>query len=109
MATVKILKFMNGQEVIAKVLEETATEIQITSPLMLQPVRVPNSPEGLTISLMPFSWGGLVNAVTLKKDHVLCMLTVEPQLESQYLAGLAGIALPDSLSSAKTPKLTLVE
>jgi hypothetical protein len=105
MAHVKVIKFATGLEIIAKVVQETPTELVVDSPLAMQVVREGSA--GINIGLMPFSWGGIPKDVVLSKLHVLCVLDPEAQLESQYLAGLAGIALPDS--STGKPKLTLVD
>lgn len=109
MAEVKVVKLMTGQEIIAKVVSESSSELVVDSPLMLQAMR-PNSPNDTAISLglIPFSWAGLPHNVALNKQHILCVLAPEPQLQTQYLAGLAGIAVPDAATTS-LPKLKLVE
>jgi hypothetical protein len=92
---VKILKFLSGQEVIAKVASETETAFVLQSPLTVQPMRSPDQTQ-LSLGLMPFSWAGLSDSVNIPKSHVLCAMDPEPDLETQYLAGLAGIAMPKS-------------
>lgn len=102
MDNVKIVKFTSGQEIIAKVTED-ATSIVIESPLTVQPMR---NGDSLQVGLLPFSWAGQSPSVSISKEHVLCILEPESGLATQYLAGLAGIALPGESSG---PKLTLVE
>jgi len=105
MAQVKVIKLASGLEVIAKIVQETATELVVDSPLAMQAMREGST--GISIGLVPFSWGGIPKDVVLSKLHILCVMDAESQLESQYLAGLAGIALPEP--GAGKSKLTLVE
>lgn len=102
---VKILKLTNGQEIIAKVLQTTGDYFVVTSPLSLQPMR---GGEGMSIGLLPFSWGGRTDKVMIHASHIICDLEPEDNLESQYLAGLAGITLA-SAQPPTTGKLHLVE
>lgn len=106
---VQIIKFATGLEIIAKVVNSTPTELVVDSPLILQAVRSGASAEAINIGLVPFSWGGIPTNVALSKHHILCVLDAESQLETQYLAGLAGLSVPTAGSSVERPKLTLVE
>lgn len=108
MSNVKVLKLLSGQEIITKVVNETSTELVVDSPLSLQAMRTGAGADSISIGLVPFSWAGLPHNIALNKTHVLCIMDPEPQLETQYLAGLAGITVPQPGQSA-TPKLTLVE
>lgn len=107
MADVKIVKLANGLEIIAKVISESSTEIVVDSPLTMQAMR--DSSTGFSIGLVPFSWGGVPTNVVLSKVHILCVMNPESQIETQYLAGLAGISIPQPTPSSERPKLTLVE
>lgn len=109
MADVKVVKFATGLELIAKVITETPTELVVDSPLALQAMRSSNSAEGISIGLVPFSWAGAPTSVALNKIHVLCVMEPDPQVKTQYLAGLAGISVPQGASVSDRPKLTLVE
>lgn len=104
--TVKVFKFISGQEVVAKVQDRTDSHVIVTSPLALQPHR--QDPSGsVGIALVPFSWGGKSENVALNNSHILCELDADEYLSSQYLAGLAGLSIPNEPSS--TSRLTLVE
>ena len=104
--TVKVFKFISGQEIVAKVIDRGAGRVTVESPLALQPHRQDPS-AGVSIALVPFSWGGNASVVTLNDAHILCELDAEDYLSSQYLAGLAGISIPNE--PAQTGRLTLVE
>jgi hypothetical protein len=105
MGTVKIIKFVSSQEVIARVIEESSTEIIVESPLTIQPLR--SGETSMAIGLMPFTWAGdNKDTVALNRAHVLCVMNPEDELKTQYLAALAGLTIPNG---AATPKLTLTE
>ena len=101
MSEVKVLKFVSGQEVIAKLVAETETSVVIESPLTVQAMR---TAEGLGIGLVPFSFAGRSQQAVIQKTNVLCILEPEEQLSSQYLAGLSGITLA---SGSDLPKISL--
>lgn len=104
MSNVKIVKFMSGQEVIGKVIDESSTRVVVESPLTLQPMR---NGETVSLGLMPFSWGGKADAVAFNAAHILCIMDAEDELATQYLAGLSGLSVPQSAPS-QSRKLTLV-
>lgn len=101
---VKVIKFMNNQEIIAKVVSDKDAQFVVQSPLILQPLRTGES--AMSIGLMPFSWGGdSKESIALNVQHILCVMNPEQELQSQYLAALSGITIPQR----STPKLTLVD
>lgn len=105
MSDVKIIKFMSAQEVIAKVVDETPTELIVESPLVVQPLRSGES--SMAIGLMPFTWAGdSRETIALNRVHVLCVMKPEEELKTQYLAALSGITIPNGVV---TPRLTLAE
>lgn len=101
---VKIIKFLSDREIIAKIVEERKSTVTVQSPLAIQPLRSGES--SMAIGMMPFTWAGSNREpITLNRDHILCIMTPEAELETQYLAALSGISLP----SSPTSKLTLTE
>lgn len=110
---VEVIKLSNGQEIIAKSIgTDSDSQIFVSSPLLVVPMR--DNAGNFRIELAPFSWIGNTDApIALSRQHVVCRLSADSQMESQYLAGLAGIALPSSGAApappASTPRLTLVE
>lgn len=105
---VKIIKLLSGQEVIAKVYQEFPTEgffsdVYIESPLTLQPMQ--NGERSFAISLMPFTWAGRIESkILINSAHITCFIEPEESLKTQYMAGLAGLSLPQT-----TPKIHLTE
>lgn len=99
MSNVKIVKFMSGQEVIAKLIDVDASDVLLTlkSPLTLQPMRDGDS---MRVGLLPFSWGAVADTVQIAASQVLCIMDAEDGLAAQYLAGLAGVTMAE-------PRITL--
>lgn len=102
MSDVKIVKLVSGQEILGKVVSQTANHIVVQSPLTVQPMRGQGGADSVTLGLLPFSWGGVSNSVELGMEHVLCVLEAEANLSTQYLADLAGLSVPP-----RTPQITL--
>ncbi len=99
--TVQIIKFVSNLEIIGKVVASSNTEIIVQSPLAVQPMRTGD--QSLSIGLMPFTWAGNnKEPVSLNRAHVVCVMSPEEDLRTQYLAALSGITL-----TSTTPKLTL--
>lgn len=105
---VKIIKLLSGQEVIGKVTREDMEtdffgHVFVESPLTLQPMQ--SGERSFAISLMPFTWAGRADSkIQLNPAHITCFIEPEESLKTQYMAGLAGLALPSS-----SPKITLTE
>lgn len=106
MSSVKVIKFLSGQEIIAKVALLTAEEAHVEFPLTLQVMKGgdPRQPQ-VQVALLPFSWGSRCEKVELTRDHILCMLDPEEDLARQYVQATSGIIVPETPS----PRLTLVE
>lgn len=102
MSEVKVVKFISGQEVLTKVLNDGKEGILIESPLTIQVVRTQDG--GLGVSLVPFSFGGKVDQVVIDKRGVLCVLDADEQIATQYLAGLAGLTVEPA---SALPKISL--
>ena len=93
--SVKIVKFLSGQEIICKVDANIATlpgHVAVSSPLTIQPMKQQDG--RFSIGLMPFSWAGQGDVIHLRDAHILCQMEAEPDLEKQYLASLSGIVIP---------------
>lgn len=106
---IKILKLVNGAEIIAKIGKD------IGGMYLENPFYVITQSDGqrIAIGLQPFSMVAKINKVRVKDAHVLCTLDPEDELANQYSAGLAGITLAGPGGSQRVPGngrgLTLVE
>lgn len=103
MSEVKIVKFVYGAEVIAKV-TDFDNSVTLQSPLSLQPIQRQDS---MSLAMMPFTWAGeTTNGIVIDKHHILCIMDCEDGLKSSYLANLAGLTIPSQTAS---PRLTLTD
>ncbi len=80
------IKLLNGDEIIARLENETANEIKITKPLA-----VTVGPQGL--GMMPWIFLGEKDTMTLNKNHVFVMIPSKKDAADQYIQGTTGIAL----------------
>jgi hypothetical protein len=80
------IKLINGDELIARYDEETADTISINRPLALT-----MSSGGL--GMIPWMFLGDKDSVTLKKEHVFCVVPSKKDAADQYMQGTTGIAL----------------
>jgi hypothetical protein len=80
------IKFINGEEIIARLDEETADTVKVTKPLT-----VSLGPQGL--GMIPFLFLGDKDTVTLKQSHILAMSPSKKDAADQYMQGTTGIAL----------------
>lgn len=80
------IKLISGEELIAKLEEETSDYIKINRPLL-----VSLGPQGL--GMIPFVF--LANSDTLKlnMNHVMVLSTSKKDAADQYIQGTTGIAL----------------
>ena len=80
------IKFINGEEIIARLDEEGADTVTVTKPLT-----VSLGPQGL--GMIPFMFLGAKDTVTLKQSHILAMCPSKKDAADQYMQGTTGIAL----------------
>ena len=103
MSEVKIVKFVYGAEVIAKVVDN-GTTVVLQSPLELRPMQ---RQDGFSLAMVPFSWAGnATEGVEISRQHILCLMDCESGLKTSYLANLAGITVP---GAGDGPRITLSE
>lgn len=80
------LKLINGDELIARLEEETIDHVKISRPL-----QVTISPSGL--GMIPFVFLGNKETITIKQSHVLTVMPSKKDAADQYVQGTTGIAL----------------
>jgi hypothetical protein len=81
------LKLTSGEELIAKLVEETGNGYKLSKPLVLS-----MSPQG--IGMIPFMF--TVNPdkeLLIKKESVIALQSTDTQFADQYTQGTTGIAL----------------
>ena len=80
------LKLITGEEIIARLEEETADAVKIYKPLM-----VTVGAQGL--GMMPFIFLNGSDTLTIKMQHVVAMGMAKKDAADQYVQGTTGIAL----------------
>jgi hypothetical protein len=82
------LKLVSGEEVVARLEDETADYLNISKPVSLG-----MGPQGP--ALTPFMLTSDVqNSIKIKLQHVLAIGTTNSQVGSQYMQATTGIAMP---------------
>lgn len=85
--SVVTMKLINGEEIMAKLVEETATGFKISKPLSLNA-----GPKGL--GMIPFLFTvDHEKDVVINKSAVMAITTTEQEFANQYTQGTTGIAI----------------
>jgi hypothetical protein len=80
------IKLISGEEIIARLEEETATHIKVSRPLM-----VSLGAQGL--GMIPFVFLAQSETMKLNIDHVMVLSPSKKDAADQYIQGTTGIAL----------------
>lgn len=80
------IKLITGEEIIARLEEETTDTVKVNKPLS-----VSLGPQGL--GMIPFLFLGSKDTVVLKQNHIIVMAPSKKEAADQYLQGTTGIAL----------------
>jgi hypothetical protein len=80
------IKFMNGEEIIARLEEETEDTVKVTKPLT-----VSLGPQGL--GMIPFLFLGGKDTIVLKQQHIIAMCPSKKDAADQYRQSTTDIAL----------------
>ena len=80
------IKLITGEEIIARLEEETSDTIKVSKPLT-----VSLGPQGL--GMIPFMFLNGSSTVTLKQSHIIAMGVAKKDASDQYIQGTTGIAL----------------
>jgi hypothetical protein len=80
------IKLVNGEELIARLEEETAEYIKLYKPLS-----VTLGASGL--GMIPFMFLGSKDMITIKQQHILATSPSKKEAADQYVQGTTGIAL----------------
>ena len=91
---VKVLKLITGEEVIARVSEESSNLLILEKPMTLQ-MLPPNTTTGqVGFALVPWIKAAKNDKTTISIDHVLVTDEASDQTEKNYLQVVTGLSLP---------------
>jgi len=80
------VKLVNGDELIARFEEDNVTNIKLNRPLAL-------TMSGQGLGMIPWMFLGAEETVSIKKEHVLALMSSKKDAADQYMQGTTGIAL----------------
>ena len=90
---VKVLKLITGEEVIARVSEESSNLLTLEKPMTLQ-MMPPNTSTGqVGFALMPWIRAGKNEKVIISTEHILTEDEASDQTEKNYLQLVTGLSL----------------
>lgn len=80
------IKLITGEEIIARLEEETAEHVKVSKPLT-----VSLGPQGL--GMIPFMFLSGAETIKLQMSHIVAMCPAKKDAADQYIQGTTGIAL----------------
>ena len=89
---VKVLKLINGEEIITRMEESSDGLLILEEPRVLQQMP-PNAAGQMGIGLVPWSIAAKLDKVTLDNKHVMVILEPKRDMENNYLSGITGLTL----------------
>jgi hypothetical protein len=80
------IKLISGEEIIARLEEETSDKVKIYKPLSVN-----IGPTGL--GMMPFMFLAASDTLEIKTQHIIAMSSSKKEAADQYVQGTTGLAL----------------
>ncbi len=89
---VKVLKLINGEEIITRLEEGDNGLLILEEPRVVQAMP-PNSAGRVGIGFVPWSVCAKLDKVILENKHVMVILEPKKDMETNYLSGITGLSL----------------
>ena len=90
---VKVLKLITGEEVIARVTEESSNLLILEKPMTLQMIPPNTSTGQVGFAIVPWIKAAKNDKVTISIEHVLVTDEASSQTEKNYLQVITGLSL----------------
>ena len=90
---VKVLKLITGEEVIARVSEESSNLLTLEKPMTLQMIPPNTSTGQVGFALVPWIKAAKNDKTTISIEHVLVTDEASNQTEKNYLQVITGLSL----------------
>jgi|TARA_B110000014_G_C19999918_1_gene518157 hypothetical protein len=89
---VKVLKLINGEEIITRLEESSDGFLILEEPRVIQQMP-PNASGQVGIGFVPWSICAKLDKVILDNKHVMVILEPKRDMETNYLSGITGLSL----------------
>jgi len=89
---VKVLKLTTGEEIITRMTEEDSGNLLLEKPMVIQQM-APDTTGRVGIGLVPWSFAGNTDSVTIESKYVLVTLESTSEMGKNYLSTITGISL----------------
>lgn len=95
-----VLKLVTSEELVAKIVDQTADTVTITKPVVLN-IAVDEATRRPGIQMYPFFLLGAnpEGKIPLKKIHILTLVPANDEIKRGYVANTSGLEIPGSASS----------
>ena len=90
---VKVLKLITGEEVIARVSEESSNLLTLEKPMTLQMMPPTTSTGQVGFAMMPWIKAAKNDKTTISIEHILVTDEASDQTEKNYLQVITGLSL----------------
>ena len=90
---VKVLKLITGEEVIARVSEESSNLLTLEKPMTLQMIPPNTSTGQVGFALVPWLMTGKSEKITITTDHIIAQDDPKDQARKNYLENITGLTL----------------
>ena len=92
MTEVKVIKLINGDEILARVKDEGNDSLELDKPMTLQPV--PTAVQGaMGMALVPWMISAKGDFIKISLEHIVVETEPKPDLEKNYLSSITGLSL----------------
>ena len=89
---VKVLKLITGEEVIARISEESSDLLTLEKPMTLQ-ILPPNTSGQVGFAIVPWLMAGNSEKIIISTEHILAEDIVKSEIEKNYLANVTGLTI----------------
>lgn len=95
-ANIKIIRFLNGQEIVAEVTLNSLSEVTVKNPVRLVVIPSKTSPQNPQVAFVPFCEFSDDKEFTFQKQHIIAQMTPIAEFINQYNGMFGGVILPTS-------------
>jgi hypothetical protein len=95
-ANIKIIKMINGDELISEIINETETLITLKNPVRVIVMPSKSNPQAPTVGFAPWAEFSEEKEFTIHKAHVIVTMKPVQEFINQYNGMFGGIVAPSS-------------